>query len=176
VLGVNASFSANPASGTAPLTVNLANSSTGASGYIWDFDNGTGSLLTDPSTVYNVNGTYTVMLIAYNGTVACADTALLEINVFDQASMIVPNIFTPNGDGSNDIFKVISTGLKTVEGTMYNRWGKKIAEWSGDANAGWDGKINGKAAQDGTYFYIIKGTGMDGKEFDAQGYVQLLNN
>ncbi|MFL5764865.1 MAG: gliding motility-associated C-terminal domain-containing protein [Bacteroidia bacterium] len=175
VLGITASFSGTPTSGTAPLTVNLSNSSSGASGYIWDFDNGTGSVLTNPSAVYGANGTYTIMLVAYNGTTACADTATLEINVFDAASMIVPNVFTPNGDGHNDMFRVIGTGLKTVEGTMYNRWGKKIAEWSGDQNAGWDGNINGKAAQDGTYFYIIKATGMDGKEYDAQGYVQVLN-
>jgi gliding motility-associated-like protein len=176
VLGVSASFSASPTGGSAPLTVGLSNSSNGASDYIWDFDNGTGSILTNPSTVYNTNGTYVIMLIAYNGSLTCADTATLEINVYDQASMIVPNVFTPNGDNNNDVFRVIGTGLKTVEGTMFNRWGKKVAEWSGDSNTGWDGKINGKDAQDGTYYYVIKATGMDGKEYDAQGYVQLLNN
>jgi gliding motility-associated-like protein len=144
--------------------------------YIWDFDNGTGSVLTNPSTMYGINGTYVITLIAYNNSPACADTAVITIEVYDQATMIVPNVFTPNGDGRNDFFKVISTGLRTLEGSMYNRWGKKVADWSGDANAGWDGKINGKEAEDGTYYYVIKATGMDDKEYNAHGYVQLLND
>lgn len=175
VLGVNAAFTATPTSGTSPLTVNITNNSTGSSDFIWNFDNGTGSILTNPSTVYNANGTYTITLIAYNGSLACSDTATITIEVFDQALMTVPNVFTPNGDNNNDMFVVISTGIKELSGTMYNRWGKKVGEWSGPPTAGWDGKINGKDAEDGTYYYIIKGIGYDDKEYDATGFVQLIN-
>lgn len=175
VLGVNASFSASPTSGVSPLSVNITNTSTGASNYIWDFDNGTGSILTNPSTVYNANGTYTILLISYNGSLACADTATLTIEVFDQALMTVPNVFTPNGDGNNDMFVVISTGVKELSGTIFNRWGNKIYEWSGNPGLGWDGKHNGKDAEDGTYYYIIKAIGFDDKEYDATGFIQLIN-
>jgi len=175
VLGVNAAFTASPTSGSSPLTVNITNSSTGSSNFIWDFDNGTGSILTNPSTVYNANGTYTITLIAYNSSLACSDTAIITIEVFDQAAMTVPNVFTPNGDSHNDMFVVISTGLKELSGTMYNRWGKKVGEWSGAPTMGWDGKINGKEAEDGTYYYVIKGIGYDNKEYDATGFVQLIN-
>lgn len=174
VLGVNAAFSASPSSGSSPLTVDLTNTSNGASAYIWDFDNGGGSILTNPSTVYNANGTYTITLIAYNGSLACSDTTTLTIEVFDAAAMIVPNVFTPNGDLDNDVFVPITNGMKTVSGTIYNRWGTKIAEWSGAPTLGWDGTHNGKKSEDGTYYYIIKATGFDDKEYDASGYVQLL--
>ncbi|MCX6295087.1 MAG: gliding motility-associated C-terminal domain-containing protein, partial [Bacteroidetes bacterium] len=176
VLGVSASFSASPTSGSSPLTVNLTNTSNGASNYIWDFGDGTSSVFTNPSVIYNQNGSYTIILVAYNGSFACSDTATITIEVFDQAAMIVPNIFTPNGDGQNDIFVVQSVGIKELSGTIFNRWGKKDAEWSGAPTAGWDGKINGKEAPDGTYYYLIKATGFDNKEYTATGFVQLLKN
>lgn len=175
VLGVSASFSASPTSGVSPLTVNITNTSNGASNYIWDFDNGTGSILTSPSTVYNANGTYTIILIAYNGSFACADTATITIEVFDQATMVVPNVFTPNGDLTNDMFVIQSSGIRELSGTIYNRWGNKIFEWSGNPTLGWDGKHNGKDAEDGTYYYIIKAIGYDDKEYDATGFIQLIN-
>jgi gliding motility-associated-like protein len=177
VLGVNASFSANPPSGASPLSVNFSNSSTGASGYVWDFGDGNISSLTSPSNTYLVNGTYTVTLVAYNGSFMCADTATFSILVFDDVVMSIPNIFTPNGDNNNDIFSIQSVGLKELNGTMFNRWGKQIASWNGTgANDGWDGKINGNLADDGTYFYILTGLGFDGKTYEQKGYVQLLGN
>ena len=175
VLGVVASFTASPSSGTSPLTVTLSNSSNGASDYLWDFGNGTSSILTNPSVVYTANGTYTILLIAYNGSFACSDTTTVTINVFDEAFMVVPNVFTPNGDLTNDLFVVRSQGIKELTGTIFNRWGNKIYEWNGSPTAGWDGKHSGQEAEDGVYFYVIKGFGFDGKEYDASGFVQLLS-
>jgi gliding motility-associated-like protein len=171
VLGVTASFTASPTSGTSPLTVNLSNSSNGASDYFWDFGNGISSILTNPSVVYAGNGTYNILLIAYNGSFACADTTTITINVFDEALMVVPNVFTPNGDLSNDLFVVHSQGIKELTGTIFNRWGNKIYEWTGSPTIGWDGK----EAEDGVYFYVIKAFGFDGKVYDATGFVQLIN-
>jgi gliding motility-associated-like protein len=175
VLGVIASFTASPSSGTSPLTVTLSNSSNGASDYLWDFGNGTSSILTNPSVVYTENGTYNILLIAYNGSFACSDTTTVTINVFDEALIVVPNVFTPNGDLTNDLFVVHSQGIKELTGTIFNRWGNKIYEWNGSPTIGWDGKHNGKEAEDGVYFYVIKAFGFDGKEYDASGFVQLLN-
>ena len=175
VLGVTASFTASPTSGSSPLTVNLSNSSNGASDYFWDFGNGISSILTNPSVVYAANGTYNILLIAYNGSYACADTTTITINVFDEALMVVPNVFTPNGDLINDLFVVHSQGIKELTGTIFNRWGNKIYEWSGSPTMGWDGKNSGKEAEDGVYYYVIKAVGFDGKEYDASGFVQLLN-
>ncbi|HEY0030345.1 MAG TPA: gliding motility-associated C-terminal domain-containing protein [Bacteroidia bacterium] len=176
VLGVNAAFSGTPTSGSSPLTVDLTNSSNGASGYVWSFGDGTSSTFTNPSVTYTQNGSYTILLIAYNGSFVCSDTAFINIEVFDQAIIIAPNVFTPNGDGNNDMFILNSIGLQSVEGVMFNRWGKKIAEWSGSPSTGWDGKINGSLAEDGTYYYIIKAKGLDKKDYEEKGFVQLLAN
>ena len=177
VLGVNASFTANPPTGVYPLNVVFSNSTSGATNYIWDFDNGSGSTLTNPSTVYPTVGQYTVTLIAYNNNPACADTATFTIDVFDEVLLAIPNVFTPNGDGNNDFFFVRTSGVTEISGTIFNRWGKKITEWNGTPSStlGWDGKINGNAAADGAYYYIIKATGADGKDYEEKGYLQLIN-
>jgi gliding motility-associated-like protein len=177
VLGVNAAFSANPPSGVMPLTVNMNNSSTGATNYIWDFDNGLNSTLTNPSTSYGQIGQYTVTLIAYNNNPACADTATVTVIVYDEVTMAIPNVFTPNGDGINEIFYVSTNGVTEITGTIFNRWGKKIFEWNGTPSTtlGWDGKINGNKAEDGAYYYIISAKGADGKEYNEKGYLQLIN-
>jgi len=178
VLGVNASFTATPPSGVHPLLVNFTNTTTGATDYSWDFGNGSFSTLTNPSTTYGQEGQYTVLLVAYNNDPTCADTATFTIFVFDEIVLEVPNVFTPNGDGVNDIFFVRANGVSKIEGEIYNRWGKKIATWSGTPSStlGWDGKINGNAAEDGAYYYIIKAQGSDGKEITEKGYLQLVNS
>lgn len=176
LVNINAAFTATPATGPNPLNVSFSNSSTGATSYLWDFGNGSTSISTNPSTVYLQSGTYTVLMIAMNGGPPCIDTMAMTINVFEEALYVIPNVFTPNGDANNDIFIIQSIGVDQLEGEIFNRWGKKVYEWSGDANSGWDGRVNGKVAQDGTYFYVIKVKGTDGKESEEKGYFQLLGN
>lgn len=175
IVNVNADFTANPPTGNKPLDVAFTNNSTGATSYFWDLGNGITSVSIDPSTIYTETGTYSVMLVASNGGYPCVDTARATIEVLEESVFIIPNIFTPNGDGKNDIFMLKSTGVRTVSGTIFNRWGKKIYEWNGDSNSGWDGSINGGTAQDGTYYYILRITTMDGTEKVEKGYVQLLS-
>jgi gliding motility-associated-like protein len=172
---IDASFTANPPSGPKPLPVSFTNTSTGATNYVWNFGNGSNSFSTNASTVYPNNGTYIVTLYASNGP-SCIDSASVTINVFEEVTIIIPNIFTPNGDGNNDVFVIQSSGVNEINGSILNRWGKKIFEWSGDANSGWDGKINGGSAQDGTYYYVLKIKTNSGEEKEEKGYVQVLSN
>jgi gliding motility-associated-like protein len=177
LININASFTATPPSGPKPLSVNFTNTSTGATSYIWDFGNGSSSFSTSPSTVYANNGTYTVTLYA-DGGFPCIDSATFTIIVLEESIVAIPNIFTPNGDNRNDVFTITtkSSGVSEINGTIFNRWGKKIYEWNGDAHSGWDGKVNGSVAQDGTYFYVMTIKSTDGTETEAKGYVQLLSN
>jgi gliding motility-associated-like protein len=175
IVNVDASFTANPPSGPKPLSVTFDNTSTGATSYFWNFGNTFTSVSTDPSTVYPDNGTYTVTLYASNGGAPCIDSATVTITVFEEMAIAVPNVFTPNGDSKNDMFEIQSTGVSELNGTIFNRWGKKIYEWNGDANSGWNGTVNGNTAQDGTYYYILKIKATDGKETEQKGYVQLLS-
>jgi gliding motility-associated-like protein len=72
-----------------------------------------------------------------------------------KASLLIPNCFTPNGDGSNDIFNVTSQNLSYFSLLVFNRWGRLLFETE-DLNEGWDGKVNGSLCPVGTYFYLIK--------------------
>ncbi|MBL0071107.1 MAG: gliding motility-associated C-terminal domain-containing protein [Bacteroidetes bacterium] len=68
----------------------------------------------------------------------------------------MPNIFTPNNDGVNDVFEVGAAGACSPERiTIFNRWGNSIFETSGQ-NKFWDGKSNGNPVPSGVYFYVIQ--------------------
>lgn len=169
---ITAAFNADPITGGAPLNVNFTDMSTGALTYSWTFDNGNTSTVINPSTNYPSTGSYNVMLIITNGV--CIDTAIVTIVVEDGFSLEIPNVFTPNDDGSNDIFTIKSTGVKEITLQLFNRWGEKLYEFTGP-KAGWDGiNANGSKASDGSYFYFIKATGYDGKEVEKQGTFNLF--
>ncbi|MBK6985174.1 MAG: gliding motility-associated C-terminal domain-containing protein [Bacteroidetes bacterium] len=78
-------------------------------------------------------------------------------------------MFTPNGDGKNDIFKITTTGMKELNCDIFNRWGTKVSNISG-VNGFWDGGNS----NDGTYFFILTATGFDGAEYKQQGYINLF--
>ncbi|MBA4239260.1 MAG: hypothetical protein C0448_00935 [Sphingobacteriaceae bacterium] len=169
---ITAAFTANPMSGTAPLLVNFTNQTPGVGNvYSWNFadDNNNTSSLTDPSHTYNTTGTYVVTLTVTDVSGLCSATATLAIEVFNNSTLIVPNVFTPNGDGKNDIFKITSTGIKDLNCDIFNRWGTKVVSISG-VNSFWDGSN----VNDGTYFFILTATGFDGKDYKQQGYISLF--
>lgn len=169
---ITAAFTANPMSGTAPLLVNFTNQTPGVGNiYSWNFadDNNNTSSLTDPSHTYNTTGTYVVTLTVTDVSGLCSATATLAIEVFDNSIIIVPNVFTPNGDGKNDVFKITTTGIKDLNCDIFNRWGTKVANISG-VNGTWDGSN----VNDGTFFFILTATGFDGKEYKQQGYINLF--
>jgi gliding motility-associated-like protein len=153
ILNVNAAFTAVPVSGQIPLNVAFTNNSTGANNYVWSFGNNNitpDAYSVDANATYTSAGNYQVMLVAYNNDPACADTAFITIHAEDLviASISIPNVFTPNGDGMNDIFRVQSTGLQSISASVFDRWGKKVAEWDGAPAMGWDGKTQGGALAD----------------------------
>lgn len=87
----------------------------------------------------------------------------------------MPNAFSPNGDGINDIYKAKSGYQSIVEfhAYIFNRWGKKLYEWS-DPAGGWDGTTGGKPVKDGVYFVLVKAKGADGKTYNIKRDVNLL--
>ena len=169
---VDAQASASPSVGPMPLVVNFSNSSTGATNYFWDFANGNLDSTFAPTQTYSEPGTYTVTLVVTDGL--CWDSTTIVIEVFNESSLTIPNVFTPNGDGHNDVFTVDGENLKSVEGEIYNRWGQKMFAW-GNVNGYWDGKtLAGADAPDGTYFFIIKAEGIDGQQFFEKGTLSLI--
>ena len=173
--GVNASITATPTTGFMPLTVAFGNnSSTGATvTYTWLFGDGSAtSNQNEPTHTYNNMGNYIATLIVTDGV--CYDTASVVIEVVGQSTILIPNVFTPNADGSNDVFTVKGTNLESVEGEIYNRWGQKLFSWNG-VKGSWDGRTEaGSECPDGTYFYIIKAKGLDGADYHKTGAFSLI--
>ena len=118
--------------------------------YIWNF--GDGQTATSQSEAidhyYGMTGLVSITHI-YINEFGCSDTATLPLNVI--VDIVVPNVFTPNNDGSNDTFVI--DGLQYVDGAVmkiYNRWGRKIYH-SDNYKNDW----NGGDSADGVYFYIL---------------------
>lgn len=169
-----ASFTATPDSGLYPLDVSVLNDSYNGISYEWDFGNGiTSTDVNPPSVTYDSGGVYTISLVITDIT-GCTDTATYQVNVIGQGVLIVPNIFTPNGDGVNDLFHITAQFISTYEIVIFNRWGNKIAEYD-FLQSGWDGRTQaGVEAVEGVYYYIIHATGFDGEEFDLNGHFTLV--
>jgi gliding motility-associated-like protein len=88
------------------------------------------------------------------------------------SSLIVPNAFSPNGDGINDFFSPRDTNLSFYTCKIYNRWGNLVFETT-NPNQFWDGNYNGGDCVDGTYFYLIEAVGLDDKKYLFKGFLML---
>ena len=172
---VKANFLANPLTGVVPLSVSFTNTSVGNSlGYNWNLGNGITTAAVNPSEQYTVPGTYWATLTATDA-MGCKDTARREIIVQEVPTLvIIPNIFTPNGDNVNDIFTINATGISNFDCKVYDRWGLLLHEWTG-VDGGWDGKSkNGNNCTDGTYFYIVTYNNNTGIYNKKDGFFQLI--
>lgn len=150
-----AQFSAAPTQGGVPLTVQLTNTSTGATAYTWLFGDGTTSSATNTTHTYQNYGSYTIKLIAINAQ-GCADTAAgISITALAADNFWIPNSFTPhNQDGINDVF--IMHGIpQPYTFSVFDRWGNRVFH-SDDYQNNWDGTYNGQPLPLGAYTYQIE--------------------
>lgn len=172
---VEALFTNDVYSGAYPLTVDFTNaSSSNASGFFWNFGDGTTNSGTSPTNTFEAPGTYVVTLTVTN-SLGCTDIYSITIVVLENPSeLIIPNIFSPNSDGQNDFFIVTGTNIKDFQCSIYDRWGLKLADLSSLAD-GWNGRTaSGVLATDGVYYYIIQATGLDKKEYNTKGFIQIV--
>lgn len=180
---LNAGFEADKTKGYAPLLVTFTNTSlssldTSNIRSYWNFSNGTSSITLSAGktaqVVYNLAGSYKVVVFMTKGT--CIDTVEKTIEVEVPSQLIIPNVFTPNGDNANDLFLIKSSNLETITILVYDRWGHKVYDLtSTTGNISWDGKNQyGKEVAEGTYFYLIKAEGKDGVNYDKKGTVNLF--
>jgi len=149
-------------------------SSNGTS-WSWDFgDNTSGSILQNPVHTFPGAGTYTVTQVVFN-QYGCPDTfrIIVEIN----EGIIIPNVFTPDNDGVNDVWYIPNSGMKEFHVDIYDRWGLKVFETTAD-EIRWDGhSTSGKLLNDGTYYFVLKAvlkSGYIGKDYSTNGFVTLL--
>ncbi|MCW3071202.1 MAG: hypothetical protein JWO44_1092 [Bacteroidetes bacterium] len=169
-----AGFTPSVVSGDAPLVVDFTNtSSAGFSGYSWTFGDLNTSSQTNPQNTYTAPGTYVVTLIGLNG--GCNDTATAIIDVKPLSSIFIPNVFTPDDDGNNELFTVTAEGYKEIRFVIYDRWGLKLWEMSAADKIWWNGRTTaGVPCSDGTYYYILYGEDHSGKKLEQPGFLTLL--
>lgn len=179
---VSALFNANPEIGVEPLFVDLNNQSTNANNFIWSVDNSPFSNSFNTTYTFDSSGVYTVTLIAYNNLPQCADTFSLQIIVYDSMMVQIPNVFTPNNDGVNDVFSIKVEGAKEISVSVFNRWGNLLIEYSNTITVSpaiidlWDGRTtSGEKVSDGVYFYIINVTDMQDKQYKFNGTIHVFN-
>lgn len=115
--------------------------------------------------------TYYVTALDANG---CVVTDSVVVVVAKDAVVELPSAFSPNGDGKNDAFRIFYKGIfRLDEFAIFNRWGQKV--WStNNVTQGWDGTINGQAAEVGTYVFLVRGADLSNNAIVKQGNVTLL--
>ncbi len=174
-----ADFTFSPSTTVAPNTVvNFTDITPGSTNSSWEFGDPTSgsntSGLSSPSHVYDNEGDYCITLVSTNSG-GCSDTAKYCIIVIGEGTIFIPNVFSPNGDGNNDVFIVSSNNIKEITYEIYDRWGLNIASYNG-LTGGWNGETkNGKIATDGVYYYVLKATGLNGKMVQQEGFIHLFS-
>jgi gliding motility-associated-like protein len=122
---------------------------------------------------YTAPGAYSVSLVAY-GINGCNDTLDYNFEIDGFSEVKLPNVFTPNNDGVNDLFKPISKGLEELKVWVYNRHGVLMHHWVG-VNGFWDGRTTaGTECPDGVYMYVVEAKGFDGKEYKLKSNLTLI--
>jgi gliding motility-associated-like protein len=169
-------FSASLTSAGFPNQIDLTNFSTNADGYLWTFsDTGTMFNTTNASHTYTASGAYTVTLVAMNLD-GCSTISTYSFRLADSSGVTLPNFFTPNADGINDIFKPIARGLNSLKVSIYNRFGILVYDWD-TVNGFWDGyTTSGILCEPGTYFCVMEATGFDDKNYKLKSYISLFRN
>lgn len=163
-------------SGSGVLDIQFySNPSPAATYFEWKIYQGTSLLYTrndeNLHEVFSEPGAYRVIYKVKGVACPCetCEPDSTELTVTIKNSYVrVPNVFTPNGDGQNDEFRVEYRSIVEFHCWVYNRWGKLVYEWT-DPAKGWDGTIGGHPAAEGAYFYVIRARGSDAAP--NQGYV-----
>ncbi|MGE0569237.1 MAG: gliding motility-associated C-terminal domain-containing protein [Bacteroidia bacterium] len=117
-------------------------------------------------------GTYPVRLLVTNDG-NCPSEYSMDICIEESTEIFIPDIFSPNGDGANDVFYVRGNGIKEMNFYIYDRWGNKVFE-SHDANDGWKGDYKGKNAESGVYAYYLDATMFNDKKITKKGDLTLI--
>lgn len=150
---------------SAPLEVLFKANGLNAEYYQWKLYKGSDLILTRNDAEHRYTfmdkGNYRAV-VAISNSDCQLDSVEFTISV-SESMLLVPNVFTPNGDGANDEFRVAYRSIKEFHCWVYNRWGHLVYEWT-DPAKGWDGTIGGKPAAEGAYFYVIRALGTDADE------------
>jgi gliding motility-associated-like protein len=177
--GPIAAFNASPQPATI-LTpqISFTDQSLNAVTWSWNFGDSANTIssLQNPTFTYDAVNCYEVQL-AVTSADGCADTTTQNICIRPEVTIYVPNAFTPDGNGKNDIFIPVHAGLdpEKYELWIFDRWGNLVFHTT-DVNAGWDGRMKGRAepVQNDTYVWKIYAMDVLGIEHSEHGIVNLI--
>ncbi len=175
VIDVTADFQEAPVLAAYPLNsvVGLTNTSVGALSYTWRLCDGLVQSATNIAVTLQDTGICCIRLIASRAS--CYDSISRCIRVIGESQIVIPNVFTPNNDGVNDVFQIKSSGLRALSCAIFDRWGLKMYEWN-TPEGSWDGKTTSGNAPDGTYFYILHYTDSGNAEHSDKGFLTLFKD
>lgn len=173
--GPIASFTYSPTIPKENTPYDFTNTSIGGTSYKWNFGDGDTLRTTSMAPVshlFNATGDYTVCLIAFNAN-GCSDTSCQLVSAIVSPLVDVPNAFSPNNDGVNDIITVKGYGISNMSWNIYNRWGQLVFRSTSLFN-GWDGRFKGQLQAEDVYAYILNVTFTDNTHFTKKGDITLL--
>ncbi len=170
-----------------PVTIHLENLTSfpnaGQGNFVWDLGNGqTHTGFTPPRDLVYLNETDTIQPIIIRLTITngqgCSATSEQVLEVCPkpcEARVLLPNAFTPNGDGLNDTFKPASVALKNYRLQIFNRWGEEIYQGT-DPDMGWNGqRSDGSLYQEDMYIYKITYSCGEGQQASRTGDLLLIH-
>jgi gliding motility-associated-like protein len=140
--------------------------------YMWDLGDGTTSTEESFIHLFDGMGSYTVWHTVVNG-IGCTDNAFFT--VVSPPQIYIPNTFTPNNDGINDVFAVVGSSVMEFELNIFNRWGEVVFS-TNDITKVWMGDFKGTGQHfvpDGVYSYVAKIKGFNSDAFEKVGNITL---
>jgi gliding motility-associated-like protein len=145
--------------------------------YLWDFGDGGTATDKDPTHIYASPDRQTTYPVHYTVTdsYGCQQTATRNVSIYPSCYLAVPTAFTPNGDGKNDVFRVLNAiKAENLELLVFNRWGQLVFK-TNDWKKGWDGNINGAPQPTGVYVWFLRYTNRETqKKVEQKGTVALI--
>lgn len=140
--------------------------------YLWTPATGLSNpTIANPIATLGQTTTYTVTAFTAQG---CASSDQVTVYVYKGPDIYVPNAFSPNGDGRNDVFRAIPVGITQFESlSVFNRYGQKIF-FTSNASFGWDGTWQNKKQGQGTYVWMVSGIDFNGQRIFKKGTVLLI--
>jgi gliding motility-associated-like protein len=155
-------------------TIGLINA---ASGYLYgtyDFGNGILQSVNTEQYFYGVvdSGLYVITQIVYSSA-GCSDTALSYVQINLNSTLYIPNSFTPDADGENDLWFPQGIGIKSIQVSIFNRWGEQVF-YTTDLYEGWDGTYLGKMSVDGSYGWKVEARDINDELIIKSGHLILI--
>jgi gliding motility-associated-like protein len=148
----------------------------GSGGMAYSWWSPSGVVITNPFTqnpFVTLNNDANFFVEVQN-SIGCKDTAHVFVKIYNGPTYYIPNAFSPNGDGMNDIFRAVPVGISNTQYfKVFNRFGQTVFE-SNQYLKGWDGTFRGQKQPIGAYTWMIKGVDKNNKTVEMQGTVLLI--